>query len=453
MDKRTFIKTSSAIIGGSLLSGMEACSPKQSGMTNSRLKNWAGSFEYSTGNVHYPETTEQLQDIILRCDRLRPLGSRHSFNRIADSKQNLVSMQAFNKVVSLDKNLNTITVEGGIKYGELCQYLYDNGYALHNLASLPHISIAGSVATATHGSGVRNGNLATSVSAIEFVNASGEIIRLSRQDGERFYGAVVGLGALGVVTKITLDLLPAFEVRQVVYRNLAMAELEKNLFAILSAGYSVSLFTDWRNKKITQLWIKTQDENGTPIESAPEFYGARLATRNLHPVESQSSENCTPQMGVAGPWHERLPHFKMGFQPSTGEELQCEYFIPIEHAFDAIMAMEQLHEKISPHLYISEIRSIAADDFWLSPCYKKNCIAIHTTWKQDTVTVMKLIPELEEKLEPFHAIPHWAKLFTMSPSGLQQRFEKIGKFRKLAQEHDPNGKFRNEFLDRYIYHG
>jgi xylitol oxidase len=416
------------------------------------LKNWAGNLEYSTGNVHYPKSVEQVQQVVRKYDKLKALGSRHSFNKIADSTENQVSLKEMNKVVSLDKASNTVIVEGGMRYGELAPYLHGNGYALPNLASLPHISVAGACATATHGSGVKNGNLSTAVSAIEFVNASGELVSLSKKkDEEQFYGAVVGLGALGIVTKVTLDLQPTFNMKQVVYRNLPMSELKNNFDELQSKGYSVSLFTDWKNKNINEVWIKSRVEEGNVTAADLELYGAKLATQNMHPVEDQSAENVTEQMGVAGPWFERMPHFKMGFTPSTGKELQGEYFVPIEHAYEAMMAIEKLHEKITPHLFISEIRTINADNFWMSPCYKKTCVAFHTTWKQEVETVMNLIPFFEEQLAPFNARPHWAKLFTMSPAVLQSRYEKLADFKQLINQYDPKGKFRNEFLSKNLY--
>jgi len=419
-----------------------------------RRKNWAGNLTYSTHNVFYPKSLKEAQEIVRKCNNLRVLGSRCSFNKIADSIHNQISLEQLNKVVSLDKTNNTITVEGGIKYGELCQYLHENGYALHNLASLPHISIAGACATGSHGSGVKNGNLATAVSEIEFVNAEGDIVVLSREkDGEEFKGAVVGLGSLGVVTKITLDLQPTFYAQQAVYMNLPMKALEHNFVDIVSSGYSVSLFTDWNNKNINQVWIKSRLEKDAPKPLAPEFYGAKLATRNKHPCDDIYAVNCTDQMGVPGPWYERLPHFKMAFKPSLGEELQSEHFVPIEHAYKAIMAIEELHEKINPHLFISEIRTVKGDDLWMSPCYKKDCVAIHFTWKQHWDAVINLISLIEEKLAPFNVRPHWGKLFTMSPKLLQSRFEKIDDFKELLQKHDPKGKFRQEFIDTHLYHG
>jgi xylitol oxidase len=447
MNKRTFLKTSSALIGGTVLGNLAGCTPPKEPLTN-----WAANLRYSTGNVHYPETIEEARELIKGFAKVRALGSRHSFNTIADSTEAQISTKGLSKVISINKRESTVTVEGGIKYGELCQYLDNNGYALHNMASLPHISVAGSCATATHGSGVKNGNLATGISAIEFINAAGDLVQLSKTDGELFRGVVVGLGALGLVTSVTLDLLPAFRMQQVVYRNLPMKELEKNFDAIMSSGYSVSLFTDWRNKNINEVWVKHRIEAGAADRSfAPEFYGAKLASENMHPVEDQSPENCTEQMGVPGPWYERLPHFKMGFTPSTGKELQGEYFISRERGYEGIMAMEKLQEKITPHLFISEIRTIAADDLWMSPCYKKDCVALHTTWKQDWETVRKLLPMIEEQLSPYNPRPHWAKLFTIPPSVLQSRIEKLNDFRQLVKQYDPGGKFRNDFLDSNLF--
>jgi xylitol oxidase len=451
MNKRNFLKTSSVLAGGAALSRFAACAPKQK---REHLKNWAGNLEYSTGNVHYPKTVEQVQEVVKKCSKLKALGSRHSFNNIADSTENQVYLKELNKVVSLDKAANTVTAESGMRYGELAPYLHENGYALPNLASLPHITIAGACATATHGSGVKNGNLSTAVSAIELINGAGDIVSLSKnKDGEQFYGALVGLGALGIVTKLTLDLQPTFNMKQVVYRNLPMSELKNNFDDLQSKGYSVSLFTDWKNKNINEVWIKSRVEVGDVTAADLELYGAKLATQNMHPVEDQSAENVTEQMGVPGPWYERMPHFKLGFTPSTGKELQSEYFVPIEHAYEAMMAIEKLHEKITPHLFISEIRTINADNFWMSPCYKKTCVAFHTTWKQEVETVMKLIPLFEEQLAPFNAKPHWAKLFTMSPSVLQSRYEKLSDFKQLIKQYDPNGKFRNEFLTKNLYSG
>lgn len=445
MKKRTFLKTSSALIAGTLLSPFTSCAPG-----SEHLKNWAGNLQYSTDRVHYPESAEAVQAIVRGARKLRALGSQHSFNTIADSDDNLVSSKKLNKIISLNKEEHTVTVEGGIRYGELVEYLHTEGYALHNLASLPHISVAGSIATATHGSGVKNGNLATGVSAVEFVNGEGDLVHLTRKDGDIFHGAVVGLGAPGMVTKVTLDLLPRFDMKQVVYMDLPMEALKDNFLAIMSGGYSVSLFTDWRNGNINEVWIKSRVDDQRVPDDMKEFYGARKAETNVHPVSGQPAENCTEQMGIPGPWYERMPHFKMGFTPSAGVELQSEYFVPLENGYEALMAVEKLHEKITPHLFISEIRAVDADDLWMSPCYRKPCVAIHTTWKQEWDAVMGLLPLMEAQLAPFDPRPHWGKLFTIKPSVLRQRIERLADFKELVSRYDPQGKFRNEFLERNV---
>jgi xylitol oxidase len=187
---------------------------------------------------------------------------------------------------------------------------------------------------------------------------------------------------------------------------------------IFSSGYSVSLFTDWQNHRITQVWIKSRIEPGTSSEPVPEFFGAKLAVKKLHPLAGHAAENCTEQMGVPGPWYERLPHFRMNFTPSSGAELQSEYMVPRDRGYEAILAVEQLRDHVTPHLFITELRTIDADNLWMSPCYQRPSMAIHFTWKPNWPAVREVLPMIEEKLAPFNARPHWAKLFTISPSRL-----------------------------------
>ena len=417
-----------------------------------KLRNWAGNIEYSTDRVQTSTSLAQVQDYVKTQPKLKVLGTRHCFNNIADSKDGFLSLKPMDEVISLDPAKRTVTVAGGITYGQLCPYLDGKGFALHNLASLPHISVAGACSTATHGSGQRNGNLATAASGLELATADGTIVNLSRErDGETFNGAVVGLGALGVITKVILDIQPRFMMRQYVYEDLPLRELKEHFDAIESSGYSVSLFTDWQKQRINEVWIKSRIEEGQEFHASPEFYGAKLATRNLHPITALSAENCTEQMGVPGPWYERLPHFRMGFTPSAGKELQSEYFVPRQHAVEAILAVEKLHDQVSPSLLITEIRTIAADHLWMSPCYEQDCVTIHFTWKPDWPAVSKLLPVIEKELAPFDARPHWGKLFTTSPAQLKSIYKKMPEFVELSRRYDPQGKFRNEYLNRNIF--
>lgn len=413
---------------------------------------WAGNYTYRAARFYQPETLEEVQELVGRSSKLKALGTRHSFHDIADTSGDLISLERLNRVVALDRQRRTVTVEAGIRYGELARWLHGEGFALHNLASLPHISVAGACATATHGSGDRHGNLATAVSALEMVTAEGSLVTVLReQDGEQFPGAIVSLGGLGVITKLTLDVSPAFEMRQDVYENLTFKALETHFDEIFSLAYSVSLFTDWRNATFNQVWLKRQVQNGAALKVEPELFGATLATSHLHPIPTLSAKNCTEQMGICGPWHERLPHFRMDFTPSSGQELQSEYLVPRPYGLGALHAIDQLREQIAPLLQISEVRTIAADDLWMSPCYKRDCVGIHFTWKKDWPAVRKLLPMIEDRLAAFRAIPHWGKLFTVTPRHLHSLYEKLPDFRRLLRDYDPQGKFRNEFLDRYIF--
>jgi xylitol oxidase len=413
--------------------------------------NWAGNYTYRAARYHQPETVEQIQELVVRSSKLKALGTRHSFNDIADSPGDLISLEHFNHIVALDQERHNVRVEAGVRYGQLARWLHEEGLALHNLASLPHISVAGACATATHGSGDRHGNLATAVSAIEMIRADGEVVVLSREiHREHFEGTVIGLGGLGVVTKLTLDVSPTFEMRQDVYENLPLAQLEDHFDELFASVYSVSLFTDWRNAAFNQVWLKRHVPKNGSVDLETQLFGATLATSHLHPIASLSAENCTEQMGVCGPWYERLPHFRMDFTPSSGEELQSEYLVPRQYAFAALQAIYQLREHIAPLLQISEVRTIAADNLWLSPCYKQACVGIHFTWKKDWPAVKQLLPIIEEQLAPLDARPHWGKLFTMSPTRVQSLYEKLPDFQGLLQEYDPQGKFRNAFLDTYI---
>jgi alditol oxidase len=445
MNKREFLKTSGAFLTSTIISGFA------SGETTGPRTNWAGNLTYHTDTLFTPQSVEETQQLIKATPKLRALGSRHCFNAIADSTAAQISLTALDSIV-IDADAKTVTVGAGVRYGILAPYIDKAGFALHNLASLPHITAVGACATATHGSGVKNGNLSTAVSGMEIVTADGQIVHLTRaKDGDLFKEAVVHLGSLGVVTKITLDMQPTFQVKQLVYENLSMNQLQHNLDTIMGSGYSVSLFTDWQKHRISQIWIKSRIDQSPSNDIPPLFYGATAAKQKLHPLPGHDATPCTEQMGIPGPWYERLPHFRMNFTPSSGAEIQTEYFVPRSRGYEAILAVEQLKDKITPHLFITEIRCIAADDLLMSPAYHQDSMAIHFTWKPETEAILKVLPLIEEKLAPFNARPHWGKVFTMPPSRLAQVYTNTPKFQALLKQYDPQGKFRNQFIDTNIF--
>jgi alditol oxidase len=408
------------------------------------VKNWAGNVTYSTRRVLRPRSVAEAQELIAAAETVRPLGTRHSFSLVADSAGALLSTEHLNRVVEIGDE--TVTVEAGIRYGDLSSALESHGLALPNLASLPHISVGGAIATGTHGSGARSQSLAAGIASLDLVCADGSISRLHRSD-EDLEGAVVSLGAIGLVTRVSLDVVPSFELRQYVFEGLPWSTVEGDLDAILEGGYSVSLFTNWSEPAIGQVWVKTTER----LDSQSPYFGAVPSTQPRHPIPGAQWQNCTEQMGVPGPSGERLPHFRLGFTPSGGAELQSEYVVARNHGADAVQELRRLGRAVSPYLLTSEIRAIAADTLWLSPFYERDSIALHFTWKPLLGDVLALLPQIERALEPFSPRPHWGKLFTVPAQDLEAVYPKLPNFRRLLQTYDRGGKFRNDFVSSCVW--
>jgi xylitol oxidase len=409
------------------------------------VTNWAGNIVFGAKQLHRPASVDEVQSLVAAGGPIRVLGSGHSFNRMADTDGDQITLADLPRVVEVSADRTSVRIDGGIRYGELAARLQDEGLAVHNMASLPHISVAGAVATGTHGSGVRHGNLATGVAAIELIRGDGSPVTLRRGEAG-FDGAVVGLGALGVVTALTLDVVPTFDIRQYVYDGVPRAALDEHLPAMLADGYSVSLFTDWTGVETFQAWLKRRADD--PMSG--DWYGAHPADGPRHPVPGMPAVSSTVQGGVPGSWHARLPHFKMEFTPSNGEELQSEYHVARTDALAAIDAVAAIRTSIAPVLQVCELRTIAADELWLSPNYQRDSLALHFTWIADTDAVLPVVGELEAQLAPLGARPHWGKVFTTAPATLRTLFPRLSDFTALVVSYDPAGTFRNPWLDAVL---
>ncbi|GAA4167479.1 FAD-binding protein [Gryllotalpicola koreensis] len=415
--------------------------------------NWSANYAYRAAAITRPRTVGELQELVTQATDAAPvraLGTRHTFNDVADPGETgmLVNLAELPATIEVDAERRVVRVAAGLRYGDLALALAAQGWAVHNLASLPHISVAGAVATATHGSGSRNGNLSTAVAALTFVDGTGELVTLRRGDAD-FEGAVVAFGSLGIVTELELDIVPGFEVAQSIYLGVPYERAAE----ALDLAYSVSVFTDWSPASINQLWVKAAGDAPVAEASVREL-GATPALHKVHMIAGVDAAATTEQFGVLGPWHERLAHFKLDFQPSAGEEIQTEYLLPRRHAEAAIAAVRELTEKITPLLLISEIRAIAADSLWLSTAYSTGdddwadgAIAFHFTWKREQAAVERASALLEAALAPFGARPHWGKVYTDAARvpGLYPRF---ADFAALVQKYDPRGVFRNAYTRR-----
>jgi len=414
--------------------------------------NWAGNVAYSGTRLYTPGTIAELQRLVRANEKVKALGGRHSFSTIADTRGAMIALDRFDAVSDVDRAAGTVEVGAGVKYAQLCPQLLRQGFAVANLASLPHIAVVGACATATHGSGT--GNLATQVAALELVNGRGEVVKLSSATNrDEFMGAVVGLGALGVVTKVTLRVVPAFEVRQWVWEKMPRAQYTAHFDEIVKAGYSVSAFTTWRDDEVSEIWVKRKAADGDWNPGA-RWFGALPAPRDRHPIVAMDPRACTAQMGVAGPAWERLPHFRPDFPPSSkGRERHSEYFLKRSDAVAAIEAVYAIGGQIARALQISEVRTVSEDALWMSTAQGRDTIALHFTWTDNDADVAAAMPVVEAALERFGPRPHWGKMHTRTPSQLAARYERLSDFRDLCRRHDPDGKFQNEYLQKFVFAG
>lgn len=408
--------------------------------------NWAGNLIYEAESVHHPQSIAEVQDLVASLPRVRALGTRHSFSSVADSPGGrLVSLARLDPEITIDRDASTVSVTGGTSYGVLAAELQGQGLALQNMGSLPHISVAGGTATGTHGSGDRNGILATAIHALELVTADGSLATVDRSN-PHLAALAVGLGAFGIVTRVTLDIVPSFVVRQDVYRGASWDAVLGSLDEVMASAYSVSLMADFGNPVIGAIWQKAITTPDADPAAAPlSLYGGTWEDDADLPAD----HNLNVRAGVPGPWSERLPHFPLDSQPSAGgDELQSEYFVDRRHGAVALEALRAMGRRISPHLRTAEIRSAAADELWMSPAYQRSSLCIGFTWRKHPDAVAALLPDIEAALAPYEPRPHWGKLFDLEAVDLAGRFPRLLDYVDLVAAYDPDGKFSNPFLRR-----
>jgi len=414
------------------------------------LRTWAGTHTFTAPSFVEAASIDQVQQLVAQAgeagERVRALGTRHSFNGIADTNGTLVGITSIDPDPVLDEASRTVTVGGGVRYGELAAWLDQRGWALHNLGSLPHISVAGATATATHGSGNSLGVLSTAVRGLDYVAADGSLVAV-RQGDPDFDGLVVGLGAFGIVVRVALAVEPAYRVRQDAFHGLPWSTVLADLEAVTGAAYSVSMFTDWLGDQVQLAVLKTRltpHDDSAPVVG-DEFFGATRRS-GLSIFGREDDDNTTQADGVPGPWNQRLPHFRFDSTPSVGDEIQSEYFVDRSAGADALRAVRALGERIAPHLHITELRTAAADQLWLSGAYQRPMLAIHFTWKPELDTVLALLPEIEAALAPFDARPHWGKVNRVDAATLARVHPRLAESRALFERLDPAGMFSNDYL-------
>ena len=409
------------------------------------MKNWSGNIEYRPAEIARPSSISELQKVVADSRKVRAYGSGHSFNTLADTDGTLIAFSEFDKNIEIDSSKMLVRVPAGVRYGEVAPKLHANGFALRNMGSLPHITVVGATSTGTHGSGVGNKNLSGSIAEIELITATGDAITL---DQSELPAARVALGSIGIIHHLTLDIVPTYEVAQTVYFDLPFVQLISNLDAILSAGYSVSVLSMWGDEFVDQVWVKSKIGTNLVL-TQNEWFGAKLATRKSNPIREADSAAATEQFGLPGPWFERLPHFKLDFTPSFGEELQTEYFIDRKDAPAALNAIYKIREELSELIMVCEMRTVAQDENWLSEAYGRETFVFHFTWRPNIPAVEKLLLKIEASLEPFKARPHWGKVFTNNAFDFSSLYPKFNSFLTYRGTYDPSRKFVNKLLETW----
>jgi xylitol oxidase len=417
-----------------------------------REQNWAENYTFAAARILRPGSIDEVRRMVAAAPQLRAIGSRHSFNGIADTTGDIIDLGLLDPDFVVDPQRMTVSLGANTSYGTLATYLQTRGYGLHNMGSLPHISVVGATATGTHGSGDRSGSLSTAVCGLELVGADGDVVHLRRGD-DGFAGMVVGLGAFGVVTRVTLDIQPSYQMRQDEFTDLPWEALLSDFDAVSSAAYSVSILTKWGDRAVNRLWLKTRLDDAAPAASVTAArLGARPAPDGTIPRPLDDPDALlTPFGGVPGPWSERLPHFRPEAQPGVRDQIQSEYMLPRPQIVPALAALRGLASRIDPYLHMTEIRTMAADDLWLSPSYGHDTVAIHFTWHRRPAEVAAITQAIEAILLPLGGRPHWGKLIHAGAFQLAPLYPRLEAFRALARRYDPTGKFRNAYLDRHVF--
>ncbi len=401
-------------------------------------QNWATNINFHDAQTLHPKSIEELSSIVATNTKVRARGSAHCFNTIADTHEVAVILDQMPNELSIDASSQTARVGAGLNYAQIAEYLESHGWALHNLASLPHISIAGAVATGTHGSGIKNGALHTSIKSLDLMGPDGVIRTVTRGVDDDFYASIVGLGLTGIAVAFEVDIQPTFEIMQTVYGEMPRAHFGENIVEILSGAYSVSYFTTWGSDNAGDLWFKSL----TPPPA--EFFGAKARTEKAHPIFGEDPLACTEQFAVPGPWHLRLPHFRIDANPSAGNELQSEFFVDSKNASAGFAAIEAISHNFGEKLLVTEVRSIAADEHWMSPAYGRETVAFHFTWKND-YEIPYFVSLIEDALQTFNFRAHLGKVFNVTGAHLRTVLPKFDDFAAHVKKVDPSGKFQNQF--------
>jgi L-gulonolactone oxidase len=434
-------------------------------MFGNRWRNWGRNQSCSPAAIEEPESELEVVEAVGRAraagQAVKVVGAGHSFSDIACTDGRLLRLDRLDRIVSMDRETGSVTVEGGIPLWKLNEELAQRGLALSNLGDIDRQSISGAVSTATHGGGARFGGLATFVTGLELVTAAGEVVQCSAEvEPELFACARVSLGALGVITKVTLQCEPAFRLHAV-ERPCTVEELVRDLDEIADANEHIDCYwfphTDVATVKVANRtdapvrawrgWKRYRNEVLLPNH----VYAARCAVGRMRPGRIPANMQRVAA-GIGRSQQTDVSH-RILCSRRLVRFVEMEYAVPRSELTQLLLQVRDLIETEGLRVdFPVEVRVAAADDIPLSTAHGRatGYLAVHLSAGTPRPRIERYFRGVEGLMLDAGGRPHWGKLHFQDAAGLSPRYPDWDRFRRVRTRVDPDGRFRNRYLDRVL---
>lgn len=420
------------------------------------FRNWAGNVQFTAQSFIQPENETEIAAALLKSEQLRVVGTGHSWSTICTTNQNLLNLDRYNKVLQVDKEKLQVTVQPGIKLWQLNEYIDKQGLALKNLGSIARQSLAGAISTATHGTGIGFQILASQIEKFKLIKPDGDILEIhSEKDKDLFNLSIVNLGALGVISEMTINVVPAYQLHDRTY----VAPLQEVIDNLDELVEETDHFKLWWFPHVDQavVYRYTRTQQAANDSRLRQWLMDEFLSVNVYRLLLKAGN-------INRDWRRNINRtlVKKFIQPLNRIEKSYKVFNvleppihrEVEWAFDISVAKELLREytsfiNASKHRinFIQEIRFTKADEYALSPCYGRNTMWLGA-YNADNFGWEELMSDFESLAIKYKGRPHWGKEFNVSATYLQQQYPNFKKFTTLREQFDPTGKLLNDFTKR-----
>lgn len=420
------------------------------GQTALPWRNWSGS------QVCYPKTRSapadlaQLQNLLKdSTGTIRPVGSGHSFMPLVPTDDTIVSLSRLTGLISVDQKQQQARVWAGTRLGDIGQPLADNGQALLNMPDIDEQSLAGAIATATHGTGAQLACMSNYVEALQLVLANGEVMECSRTQNQAVFNAAqVNIGALGIISQVTLQNQARYKLKretswlpieEILQNAESLADNNRN-FEFYFIPFTGMGFIDVQNitdEPVTVVEKLDQNDGAEDLKTARDILSWSPKLREL--VLGTYMKTLPKEVNVANSWQNYASERNVRFN-------EMEYHLPRENMVKAFNEIRNIVETQFPEVFFPfEVRFIKSDDIWLSPFNgRETCsIAVHRYHQED---YKDMFAAIEPVMQKYNGRPHWGKLNTMNSAQFSEHYAHWQDFKDIRQQLDPNGQFLNLYL-------